>query len=106
MKVAIHTTFINESGEVGTSMYADGQTALLFAPDTGEPAWALSTNLAGHGLHAPDGHVFVKGYSEHEGLAKELERLEVATPVQEVTFGPYSTTATLMQLSEGVQFIG
>lgn len=98
MTLHLKSTFINEAGTVGRGQYRDGSLALLFSPDTGEPAWALSTNLVGHGLHAPDGHVFIKGYAEHDGLCQCLVDNGVVERVREVTFGPYDTTADLVKV--------
>ena len=78
--------------------YPNGSTALL-AQD-GEETEVLSVNLTAYGLHAPDGHVFVKDYSEHSGLPVALEAADVAHAVRVVVFGPFRTTAVLMKLGE------
>lgn len=106
MSVHIKTDYINESGEVGKAFYADGQEALLFAPHTGEPAWALSTNLLGHGIIAPEGHVYVKDYSEHKGLCAQLVEAGVVEVVDEVIFGPYDTHAFLVRVNDDALFVG
>ncbi len=98
MITRIDSKYIRESGEISKAAYQDGQLALMFSPESGEPAFALSTNLASHGLYAPEGHVYVKGYGEHEGVATALAGAGVASPVNEVAFGPYDTTATLMRV--------
>jgi len=99
IRVHIKSKFINEGGVVGRSRYADGSPALLFSPDSGEPAYALSTNLAGHNITVPaEGHVYIKGYAEHEGLCEALVKLGVVEAVQEITLGPYDTKATLVKV--------
>lgn len=98
IRVHIKSKFINEGGVVGRSRYADGSPVLLFSPDSGEPAWALSTNLAGHGIVTPENHAYIKGYAEHEGLCEALVKLGVVEVVQEITFGPYDTKATLVKV--------
>jgi hypothetical protein len=94
----LRTRYINESGSIGRSLYADGSPALLFAPDNGEPAWALSTNLAGHGIITPPDRVYIKGYAEHEGLCAALEMLGVVEVEAEIVFGPYDTPAYLVKV--------
>lgn len=47
----------------------------------------LSINLAGYGMTPPPGHVFVKDYSEHEGMATALEVAGIVTKVKQVPIG-------------------
>lgn len=47
----------------------------------------LSINLAGYGMTPPPGHVFVKDYSEHEGVATALEAAGIVTKVKQVPIG-------------------
>jgi hypothetical protein len=42
-------------------------------------------------MHPPQGHVFVKDYSEHEGLAQALVNAGLVRIVEPITFGPFGT---------------
>jgi hypothetical protein len=97
-RIHLKTKYSDEDGEVSFGKYRDGQLALLFAPDTGEPEWALSMNLGGHGLIAPEDHVYIGGYSEHVGIASCLQDQGVAELAEEIIFGPYDTPAYLMRV--------
>lgn len=98
MFLHLKSKYIDEVGVVGRSQYADGTPALLFNPDSGEPAYALSVNLVGHDLHPPDGHVFIKGYAEHEGVCECLVDNGAVEVVRGFTFGPYDTKASLVKV--------
>lgn len=98
MTLRLKSLYIDENGTLGVSRYADGSPALLFAPDTGEPAWALSTNLAGHGIVTPEGRVYIKGYGEHIGVCESLVENGAVEVVEEIVFGPYDTRATLVKV--------
>jgi len=54
-----------------------------------------------YGLIAPEGHIWVRDDAESEGVAQGLVEAGVATwadPAQQVTFGPYRASATLMRV--------
>lgn len=80
--------------------YSNGSLALSLETLDGEPLATASVNLQEYGLLPPDGHIYVKNYSEGAGLAEALEQAGVAVPVGVVEFGPFSTTATLMRIRE------
>jgi hypothetical protein len=98
MRCRITSKYLDETGDVEKMEYGDGSLALTFTAPDGEPLATLSVNLGGHGIACPPGHVYVKNYSEGEGMAAALEVAGVATRVEEITFGPYDTTATLMKV--------
>jgi hypothetical protein len=97
-RIHLKTKYTDDEGTIGFGNYADGQLAMLFAPDTGEPAWALSMNLIAYGLVAPENHVYVGGYSEHVGIASCLQDQGVAQLEEEIIFGPFNTPAYLMRV--------
>lgn len=103
MRVHLKSAFIDESGTLGRSRYVDGSPALLFAPETGEPAWALSTNLGAYALAPRENCVYVKGYGEHEGVAEALVELGAGEVMEHIVFGPFSTTATLVRLNAEIK---
>jgi len=88
-------------GDVRVTRYADGSLALVADDGSGEPPERLSVNLAGYGMTPPAGHVYVKDYSEHEGLPHALEEAGVAFKEEEVRFGPWGH-GWLMRVSERV----
>ncbi len=104
----IKAKFVDIVGaEVRTAQYGDGSLALL-ARSTTDFEWMewerMSTNLADVGFTSPEGCVFVKRYAEHEGLPEALEAAGVGTivPGEDVAWGPFDTTASLLRLSDAV----
>lgn len=67
--------------------YADGTPALQVRPHDFPVPETISINLSGYGMHPHDGCVFVKDYSEHQGMADGLEAAGVATRRQSVQIG-------------------
>lgn len=66
--------------------YPDGTPALVIG--SGHDMEILSINLSQSGQVPPDeNHVFVKDYSEHEGLADELERQGIVKKIRPVSIG-------------------
>lgn len=92
-----------EGAKVELGTYADGSLALV-ASDTDEDGIlnqeTFSVNLApAYGLVPPEGHVYVKNYSEHEGLPEALEALGIVKIVEWVKFGPYNMPAALVEVT-------
>lgn len=88
------------NGRLIHSKYADGSNALeVEAVYDGYPETeTLSTNLAFYGLTPSEGHVYVKDYSEHEGLPEALAAAGVAQIVEWVKLGPFDTRFALMKV--------
>lgn len=77
--------------EVIPTLYFDGTTALqLVATNTGEPIAKATSNLPDQDL--PNDHVFIKDYSENEGVLDTLtkggiiELTEILIVTNHVTF--------------------
>jgi hypothetical protein len=87
--------FFKES--VRRNRYNDGQSALLADGDV------LSVNLMDYNLICPKGHVFIKDYSEHVGLADALEEAGVVKKLERIGFGPFDASAWLCEVSEDVR---
>lgn len=51
----------------------------------------LSTNLAAYGENIAPGHVVIKDYSEHAGLAKRLVETGLVEIVDTLTHGPFDS---------------
>lgn len=52
--------------------YGDGSPALALYDNEGEEAAVVTVSLAGYNVTPPEGHVFIKNYSENEGVLKPL----------------------------------
>lgn len=72
-------------GTIRTAQYGDGSLAVQIWD--GEGPETLSINLISYGLRAPEGHMFVKNYSEHEGLPDAIQEAGIATKIREVSIG-------------------
>ena len=76
----IHTDIIagpfkySPKGRIALSRYvADGSVAILVQdPETGEPL--LTASVLPHGFSPPEGHVYIKAWSENEGCDDAFER--------------------------------
>lgn len=79
--------------------YDDGSTALVAIVATGDVE-VLSINLAAYGHLAPEDHVFVKDYSEHQGLPDALAQADLAERVDRMVCGPLKSPYVLMRLTE------
>lgn len=84
----------------GRIEYDRSQHSLAIAnPDTGEEE-VLTINLLTSGYVAFPGEVFVKDWSEHSGLAAELEQAGIAEVVETVVVGPHQQRAYRMRVRE------
>lgn len=96
----INAVFVKGTGIVEKTTYQDGSPALVF--HSGYDRDALSVNLIAYGLIAPEGHVYVKGYGEHEGLPQALVDAGIAefavVPHNRVEFGGHDAWAMLMKV--------
>lgn len=83
----------------GKVEYDPGQQALTITdPTTGEEE-VLSVNPTEYGYIAFPGEVFVKDWSEHQGLPAALEQAGIATVKAPITVGPFASTAYRMRLN-------
>lgn len=53
----------------------------------------MSTSLAGYNLEPREGAVFIKGWSEHTGLAASLEAAGVVEIIRALNVGPFHSRA-------------
>lgn len=108
-KYGIESRFVHmRDALVYTGLYADNSLALV-ATETVEDGFVeretLSVNLSMYPdvRLPPEGHVWVRDYSEHEGLPQALVNAGIGTIVDEVTFGPFGATAKLLLINEDVR---
>ena len=74
------------TGTLAPVTYVDGTPGLQLITDEGPEI--LSVNLAFYGRYPRSAnHIFVKAYSGHENLARELERQGLARIVDHVPIG-------------------
>jgi hypothetical protein len=72
--------------------YADQAALVLIDDEYGTPE-RLSINLIDHGLVARPGHVFIKNWSEGDGVADSLVKAGVVEIVETHVVGPFGGTA-------------
>lgn len=102
MRYSIHARYVDMTdAEVKLEKYTDGSLALV-AEDVDEDGMpdieTFSVNLSAYDMHPPEGHVFIKDYSEHEGVAYALEALGIVTVVEAFNFGPFRTPGLLVKV--------
>lgn len=84
----------------GTVEYDPSQNALtIMCPDTDESE-VLTVDLTQYGYVAFPGEVFVKDWSEHSGLAGAIQAAGIATVVEQITVGPFESTAYRIRLNQ------
>ncbi len=71
----------------------DPEQELLLVDQEGYPVEFLNTDLSVYGLFATEDSVWIKGWSEHSGLAQALENAGVISITRSVTVGPFSLPA-------------
>lgn len=84
---------------IGKVEYNPGLQALTITDLTTGEEEVLSVNLTDYGYIAFLGEVFVKDWSEHQGMPAALEQAGIATVVAPVTVGPFGSTAYRMRLT-------
>lgn len=85
----------------GILQHDDERRALGFVDAEELIGEVISVNLAAYGLEAPEGHVYIKDWSEHSGLADSLQEHGAVQKVSSVKVGPFSSTAWLVRVIAG-----
>lgn len=76
--IHLRSKYTNEVVTIVRSKYADDSIALFCVDkDTGEPICTPSVCLRGYGITPREGYVFIKDYSENEGMVDALVAAEV-----------------------------
>lgn len=94
----------SEGGNIALGRYGDGELAVVvYHPNTGERQSVATVCLAGEVelLPAAPDHIWLKGWSENEGIPEALERsgLVKLTGVR-CPVGPFGCEAILAELTE------
>ena len=71
--------------DVFVTRYIDNSLALAITEEYGQNV--ISTNLGGYGMTPGENCVFIKDYSEHEGLTDAIVEAGIATVVRPVAIG-------------------
>lgn len=72
------TKYSKTPTDLRVGKYANGEIALYTIEDSGEIALKLTVNLEGVGPLPPAGHVWLKGWSENEGVPAAVEAAGIA----------------------------
>jgi hypothetical protein len=72
------TRYLDAEGTIDKAQFGSGDLALMFCTDE-DPPMRLNTNMAGEGIITPPDHIWVKTYSEHEGLPEALVLAGICT---------------------------
>ncbi len=101
---AIDARYVHmKNAQVTLEKYTDGSLALV-ASDEDEDAYpnheTFSVNLTAYDMHPPEGHVFIKAETEHEGLPQALMDVGLGTIVERIAYGPFGSAGVLFKLSE------
>lgn len=74
--------------------YHDMTDSVALMTESGESLTTATVNLHDYGKIPPPGTVFIRNYSGHEGLAKQLEAAGIGRRTREnIRFGPYDANA-------------
>lgn len=77
----------------GEVIYLADQNALVLLDAEHGGRERLSTNLEAYGLTPKPGHVFIKNWSEHAGVAASLADAGLVELTEKYAVGPFATTA-------------
>lgn len=69
--ISVGRTKHSRGGYIQFATYENGGTAMRCIADNGEPQFVATVNMAGHKL--PPNEVWIKNWSENEGVAKAFE---------------------------------
>jgi hypothetical protein len=73
MEITVNSKYCNGLVELDFGQYGNGSTAMQ-AVQQGEPMFVATVAL---NEVPPDGHIFLKGWSENEGIPEALEKAGV-----------------------------
>lgn len=74
------------------------QRALVLVDPQDNDTSHLSTNLEAYGLHAPEGSIFIKDWSENAGVTAQLVAQGLVEIESTHTVGPFNLTAYQVRL--------
>lgn len=83
MLVHVKTKWLDEEGYLGVGCYIDGTTAWQIHAEDGEPLIVPTVCLVDYGFLPAPGNVFIKNYSENEGILECLTEAGIILKVGE-----------------------
>jgi|SRR5699024_604562 len=86
-----------ESVHLAGTVAHDETNALLFFV-TDEDTEVLSIDLDTYGLSTPQGHVWIKDWSEHAGVTSQLASLGVVEHKATAHVGPFESPAHMVKI--------
>ena len=81
----------------GTLHHDDENRSLVLLGDEGPEH--ISVNLQAYGITPAPGNVFIKDWSEHQGLTAGLVKVGLVRPVRGLTIGPFASAAYEVQVT-------
>ena len=88
----------SRGGSIQFAYYGNGETAITIIRN-GERESVATVNLEDYGVAAPEGHVWLKGWSENEGIPEALAEAGIVTLTGKTVPAGYAT-AELGKLTE------
>lgn len=83
MKYTLSGKYVEKKAyTVRKSEYMNNRRIALEIMDVGEVAARLTVNMPD--VHCPDGHAWIKGYAENEGLMESAVKAGIIGPVVEI----------------------
>lgn len=83
-----------KEGAVSFGHYSNGNLAIQVIDYRNGPYAVATVNLEEYDIHPLPDHVFIKDYSETEGMWRKLHQMGIVSkPVREIPFGPYDAKA-------------
>lgn len=70
--IHLKTKYIDEKAFMSIKQYADGQKAIIFTGEEGEPLLKATVNLAGDGIIPNKGNVIIYEAPHNEGILQAL----------------------------------
>lgn len=66
--------------------------------NTSEDSEVLNINLDQNGLHTPEGHAWIKDWSEHSGVTDQLVKSQLVKHIKTAQVGPFDSDAHLVEV--------
>jgi hypothetical protein len=99
----INAVFLKGEGILERTTYPNGSPAVVFHHG-GYEHEALSVNLGAYGLVPPQGCIYVRDGSEHEGVPEAVVEAGIGTIVGKVHYGPYDSSASIIKLADDIEW--
>lgn len=86
--VHLKTKYLDDDVYIEIARYHDNSRAVLFRTELGEPAGVATVCLSDFGEKPADGNIFIKDWSENEGMLKGMQALGIiGEPIREINVG-------------------